>query len=97
MSLRTCCTLASRIVWVTNQTLDEGAVPSGVIVSRLDLIGLGLGPLLVGIINDPLETRLTETAVRCSLMIAVVPHAVEAIFDFSATRTLARVLHAAGE
>ena len=73
------------------------AMASAIIVFLLNLIGLGLGPLLVGVLNDYLEPSFAETAVRYSLMIAVVPHALAAIFNFSAAKTLQRDLQAAAE
>jgi predicted MFS family arabinose efflux permease len=64
------------------------AMASALIVLMLNLVGMGLGPLLVGILNDALAPSLGVAAVRYSLMFAVVPHALAAIFNLLAARHL---------
>ena len=64
------------------------AMASALIVLMLNLVGMGLGPLLVGLLNDALAPSLGVEAVRYSLMFAVVPHALAAIFNLLAARHL---------
>ena len=45
------------------------ATASAIILFVLNLIGLGLGPTLVGFANDWLEPRYGDEAVRYSLLI----------------------------
>ena len=49
---------------------------------------MGLGPLLVGALNDLLTPSFGVEAIRYSLMLAVVPHALASIFNLRAARTL---------
>jgi predicted MFS family arabinose efflux permease len=64
------------------------AMASAIVVFLLNLVGMGLGPLLVGVLNDWLEPTYGASAVRYSLMFAAVPHALAAIFNLLAVRTL---------
>jgi len=64
------------------------AMASALVVFLLNLVGMGLGPLLVGVLNDWLEPTYGASAVRYSLMFAAVPHALAAIFNLLAVRTL---------
>ena len=43
------------------------AVSSAIMMLCLNLIGLGLGPLLVGVLSDMLEPRYGEDALRVAL------------------------------
>jgi glucose-6-phosphate-specific signal transduction histidine kinase len=58
---------------ITHQlvTLRMRALASASLFFILNLIGLGLGPQVVGIINDLLEPRLGAEAVRYSLLLIV--------------------------
>jgi MFS family permease len=71
------------------------AVASALVVFLLNLIGMGLGPLFVGWMNDALAPRLGAEAVRYSLLVAAVPHTLASIFNLLAARTLRRDLEAA--
>jgi MFS family permease len=71
------------------------AVASALIVFLLNLIGMGLGPLAVGALNDGLAPRLGQEAVRYSLLVAAVPHTLAAAFNLLAARSLRRDLEAA--
>ena len=51
-------------------------------------MGLGLGPVIVGALNDWLAPTRGVTAVRYSLMFASVPHALASIFNLLAARHL---------
>ena len=73
------------------------AMASAIIVFLLNLIGLGLGPLIVGMLNDALTPSLGEVAVRYSLTIVVVPHALAALLNLASVRTLKQDLRAAAE
>ena len=72
------------------------ALAAAIVVFAINLVGMGLGPLVVGALNDALAPRFGLEAVRYSLMIAAVPHALAAIFNLLAARTLREDLaHAA--
>lgn len=47
------------------------AMASAVMLFVLNLIGLGLGPFLVGVLNDWLEPRHGEMAIRFSLLVTI--------------------------
>jgi len=64
------------------------AMASAIVIFLLNLVGMGLGPLLVGAVNDLLTPRFGVEAIRYSLMLAVVPHALASIFNLRAARTL---------
>lgn len=53
-----------------------------------NLIGLGLGPLAIGVLSDMLEPQLGEQSLRYALLIAPAASVVGAIFYFRAARTL---------
>jgi predicted MFS family arabinose efflux permease len=75
--------------------LQMRAVASALVVFMLNLIGMGLGPLFVGWLNDALAPSLGLEAVRYSLLVAAIPHTLAAIFNLLAARTLRRDLEAA--
>jgi MFS family permease len=54
----------------------------------LNLIGLGLGPLLVGLLNDELAARFGDKAIRWSLALVTLLGAAGAVFLLRASRTL---------
>jgi hypothetical protein len=58
----------------------------------LNLIGLGLGPLLVGMLNDELAGRFGAGAIRWSLCIVTAVGALGALFLLAASRALPRDL-----
>jgi predicted MFS family arabinose efflux permease len=64
------------------------ATAAATIVFLLNLVGLGLGPFIVGALNDWLAPTLGATAVRYSLLFASVPHALASIFNLLAARHL---------
>jgi predicted MFS family arabinose efflux permease len=64
------------------------AMASAIMVFLLNLVGMGLGPVIVGALNDWLAPGLGAEAVRYSLMFASVPHALAAIFNVLAARHL---------
>ncbi len=73
------------------------ALAAAILVFMLNLIGLGLGPLIVGGLNDLLAPALGDQAVKYSLMFAAVPHSLAAIFNVLAARTLKEDLKSAAE
>ncbi len=64
------------------------AIASAMLLFVMNVIGIGLGPLAVGALNDFLVPRFGPEAIRYSLLIVVLPHTFAAIFNFLAARTL---------
>ena len=54
----------------------------------MNLGGLGLGPTLIGFMNDALTPRFGIEAIRVSLLIIGLPHVVAAVFGIWSARTL---------
>ena len=54
----------------------------------MNLGGLGLGPTIIGFMNDWLTPRFGVEAIRYSLLIIGLPHVVAAYFGVLAARTL---------
>jgi predicted MFS family arabinose efflux permease len=54
----------------------------------MNLGGLGLGPTIIGFMNDWLTPRFGIEAIRVSLLIIGVPHLLAAVFGIRAARTL---------
>jgi hypothetical protein len=57
--------------------------------------GMGLGPTIIGFMNDWLTPRFGVEAIRVSLLIIGLPHIIAAIFGVMAARTLREDLEAA--
>jgi hypothetical protein len=64
------------------------AVASAITLLLINFIGFGLGPWVVGIVNDALEPRFGEMTVRYSLLIIGLFHVWAAIHNVLAARTL---------
>ncbi len=64
------------------------SMAAAIVIFMLSLVGAGLGPLIVGMLNDWMEPRFGAEAVRYSLLIVVVPHTLASIFNLLAARTL---------
>jgi MFS family permease len=64
------------------------ALAAAIVIFSINLVGMGLGPLAVGALNDHLAPSLGLEAVRYSLMLAAIPHALAALFNVLAARTL---------
>ena len=63
-----------------------------------NLIGLGLGPLIVGALNDVFAASYGQHAIRYTMLVAVVGNTVATVFYLLAARTLrADVVRAQGE
>jgi MFS family permease len=83
--------------WAMVQGLAKPAMrafASAMTLLLINLIGFGLGPQVVGILNDALEQRFGAEAVRYSLMIIGVFHVWAALHNYLAARTLAQDLKA---
>lgn len=70
------------------------ATASALMLLLFNLIGFGLGPWLVGFLNDLLAPRFGAGAVRYSLLIIALASPWAAAHNFLAARTLARDLRA---
>ena len=73
-------------------SLRMRAMASAIILFVLNLIGLGLGPTLVGVLNDVLEPSRGEQAIRLSLLTMLVATLWGAVHSLLAARTLERDL-----
>ncbi len=71
------------------------AMASAVLLFALNLIGLGLGPQFVGVLNDVFDSRYGEVAIRYSLMVIGMGKAWGSIHSVWAARTLVGDLDAA--
>ena len=71
------------------------AMASAVLLFFLNLIGLGLGPQLVGILNDVFEASHGDLAIRYSLLIIGMAKAWGALHSLVAARTLRAELNQA--
>ena len=65
------------------------SLTSAILFFVLNLIGLGLGPLVVGIISDKLAPALGNESLRWAMSIIIVVGAVSAIFFFISAKKLA--------
>ncbi|MAG29650.1 MAG: MFS transporter [Deltaproteobacteria bacterium] len=63
----------------------------------MNLGGLGLGPTVIGFMNDWLTPRFGVEAIRVSMLIIGLPHVVASVFGILAARTLREDLAAAQE
>ena len=65
------------------------SLTSAILFFVLNLIGLGLGPLVVGIISDKLAPTLGNESLRWAMSITIVVGAVSTIFFFISAKKLA--------
>ena len=75
--------------------LRSRAIASAILLFIANLIGLGLGPLLLGVSSDLLTDRFGDDALRYSLLIATSIGVWASLHFFLAARTLARDLKSA--
>jgi MFS family permease len=68
------------------------AMASAVLLFVLNLIGLGLGPTIVGVLNDALAPRLGDQAIRVSLLLISLLNLWGALHALIAARTVAAEL-----
>ncbi len=73
------------------------AMASAITLLMINFIGFGLGPWVVGAINDALTPRFGEATVRYSLLIIGVFHLWAALHNVLAARTLRKDLAADGD
>jgi len=81
--------------WAMTQGLAQPAMramASAITLLLINFIGFGLGPWVVGMVNDALEPRFGEMNVRYSLLIIGVFHVWAALHNALAARTLQRDL-----
>jgi predicted MFS family arabinose efflux permease len=71
------------------------AMAAASVLFVMNLGGLGLGPTIIGFMNDWLTPRFGIEAIRVSMLIIGVPHVVAAIFGVLSARTLREDLAAA--
>ena len=64
------------------------AMAAAAVLFVMNLGGMGLGPTIIGFMNDWLEPRFGLQAIRVSLLIIGLPHVVAAGFGLLAARTL---------
>ncbi len=78
-------------IFATTQGLAKlrmRAIASAILVFVINLIGLGLGPQAVGIMNDLVFARFGDEAVRYSLLVIVVANLWSATHFYLASRTI---------
>jgi predicted MFS family arabinose efflux permease len=71
------------------------AMAAASVLFVMNLGGLGLGPTIIGFMNDWLTPRFGVEAIRVSMLVIGVPHVVAAVFGILAARTLREDLAAA--
>ena len=71
------------------------AMASAVLLLNINLFGMGVGPLLVGVLNDALRTSFGEAGIRYSLLVLCLPVLWAAGHSMAVNRTLAADLAAA--
>jgi MFS family permease len=78
-------------LWSTAQSLarpDMRATASAVLLFILNIVGLGLGPFAVGVMNDALAGRFGDEAIRYSLLAVALVGGLAAIFFWIGSATL---------
>jgi len=78
------------MLWMTQGLvrLRMRATASAIVLFALNLVGLGAGPFLVGLLNDLLAYRFGIEAIRYSLLIVSLTGGLSALFFALASRTL---------
>jgi predicted MFS family arabinose efflux permease len=71
------------------------AMAAAFILLVMNLLGFGLGPFIVGAMNDWLMPRYGMAAIRYSLLIIALPHVLAALLNLLAARSLREDLAAA--
>jgi hypothetical protein len=86
-------------LWATAQNLarpELRATASALLLFILNLVGLGLGPLAVGALNDALAPSFGAGAIRWSLLAVVLSGGFAAIFYWQGSRQLTADLRGVG-
>jgi hypothetical protein len=73
------------------------ATASAILIFVINLIGLGLGPLAIGALNDALTASHGPQAIRYSLLIITATNLWAAAHFFAGARTVRADVAAAGE
>ncbi len=83
-------TYAGPVFALTQAIVVPRARALGVAVHHLvqSLIGIGLGPLIVGFLNDVLASRLGDQAIRYTMLVAVSGNVLACVFYLLAARTV---------
>jgi MFS family permease len=87
-------------LWSLGQGLVQvrmRATASAILLFILNIVGLGIGPLLVGALNDALAPRYGDEAIRYSLLLLTAIGAGGSVFFWEGARTLRADLAAARE
>jgi hypothetical protein len=71
------------------------ATAAALLLFLLNFVGMGLGPLIVGALNDWLEPQLGQEAIRYSLTLVAATKAWGALHSWLASRALRAELAAA--
>ena len=71
------------------------AMSSAAVLFVMNMVGMGLGPTVIGFMNDFLEPRFGIESIRVSLLIIGLPHIVASVLNLLAGRTLREDLAAA--
>ena len=85
-------------LWAATSTvapIGTRSIASSVMLFGQILLGLGLGPLLIGVMSDSIEAAYGQEALRYSLMIPVVAYLIGAFAYYMAGRTLEQDIAAA--
>ena len=85
-------------LWSLTQGLvrvEMRATASAILLFILNLVGLGVGPLAIGMLNDSLAPRYGDEAIRYSLLVVALAGGLGAVFFLRAVRTLREDLAAA--
>ncbi len=77
--------------------LSMRATAAAILLFIVNIVGAGLGPLLVGVLNDFYEPQYGAEAIRYSLLTISVAGVVGALFLYQASRTLVADLERARE
>ena len=72
---------------------DMRATASAIFLFINNLIGIGLGTFLIGLISDNLESRMGDESLRYAIMCGTVFYAIAAILFFITSRWLERDWH----
>lgn len=78
-------------VYAMNQAVVKVRTRSLAVAIQLlvvNLFGLGLGPVVVGALNDALRPEYGDGAIRYTMMIAAVTHVMACVFYFVSARTV---------
>ncbi len=73
------------------------ATASAILLFILNIVGLGLGPFVVGVLNDRLATSYGDEAIRYSLLCVTLIGGLSAIFFYLSGQTLRQDLKRTGE